>query len=52
MTIRKITLVMFLAMEGVVPGFGFEMRVALQVILRNGVWDGGAGFIDVSVVGM
>ena len=36
MTIRKMTLVMFLVMKGVVPGFEFEMRVVVQVMLRNG----------------
>ena len=34
MTIRKMTLVMFLVMKGVL--LRFEMRVALQAMLRNG----------------
>lgn len=34
MTVRKMTLALILAMEVVVLGFGFEMRVALQVRLR------------------
>ena len=52
MTIRKITVVMFLVMEGIVLRSIFEMRVVVQVMLRNGGWDGGADFIDVSVVGV
>lgn len=50
MTIRKMTLVTMLVVEGVV--LGFEMRVVLQVMLRIVGWDVGAGFIDVSVAGV
>ena len=52
MTLRKMTLVMFLAMEGVVLWFEFETGVVVQVMLRIGGWDGGDVFIDVSVVGV
>ena len=52
MTMRKMTFVMVLVMEGVLLGLGFEMRVALQVMLRIRVWDVGAGFIDALVVGL
>ena len=50
MTIRKMTLVVMLVMEGVV--LGFEMRVVLQLMLLIVGWDVGAGFIDVSVAGV
>ena len=52
MTMRKMTFVMVLAMEGVVLGSGFEIRVVLQVVLRIRGWDFGAGFMDVAVVGV
>ena len=50
MTMRKMTFVIVLAMEGVV--LGSEMRVALQVMLRIVGGDVDAGFVDVSVVGV
>ena len=50
MTIRKMTLVMMLVVEGVV--LGFEMRVVVQLMLRIVGWDVGAGFINVSVAGV
>ena len=52
MTMRKMTFVMVLAIEGLVLGSGFEMRVALQVRLRIVEWDVGPGFIDALVVGL
>ena len=50
MMIRKMMVVMVLARDGVV--LGFKMRAALQVMLRIGGWEVGAGFIDVSVAGV
>ena len=52
MTMRKMTFVMVLTIEGLVLGSGFEIRVALQVVLRIRGCDVGANFIDVSVVGV
>ena len=50
MMIQKVMVVMILAVGGVV--LGFKMRAALQVMLRIGGWEVGAGFIDVSVAGV